>query len=145
MTKCAVQEDLRRGGDTVGQRLYAQSGILGIRGEAAQGLPSVKEIGLPVYRACRKQGLDQNAAGAVTLLHLIARVEDTNMLSRGGTEGASEGTAWAAELIRDGRTPTLAEIEELDGLFIQRNLSPGGCADLLAAVYFVSRLTKAED
>lgn len=145
MTKCAVQEDLRRGGDTVGQRLYAQSGILGIRGEAAQGLPSVKEIGLPVYRVCRKQGLDQNAVGAVTLLHLIARVEDTNMLSRGGTEGASEGAAWAAELIRDGRTPTLAEIEELDGRFIQRNLSPGGCADLLAAVYFVSRLTKAED
>lgn len=64
------------------------------------------------------------------------------MLSRGGLEGAAAGTAWAGELIRDGREPSLEEIAELDVRFIQQNLSPGGCADLLAAVYFLAKLTE---
>lgn len=146
MTGQAMEEDLSRGGgDTVGRRLYAQRGISGIRGEVARGLPSVAGVGLPAYEAYRARGMDQNRAGAVTLLHLIARVEDTNMVARGGPDGAARGASWAAELIRDGREPTGEELEELDDRFIRENLSPGGCADLLAAVYFISRLTKAED
>lgn len=142
MTKRAMEEDLRRcSGSTVGQRLYRQSGIPGIRGEVANGLPSVEKIGLPAYRACLESGLDRNAAGAITLLHLIANVEDTNMISRGGLEVAAMAAAEAAGLLKDGHQPTMAEIEELDGRFIERNLSPGGCADLLAAVYFVDKLT----
>lgn len=144
MTKAAMEEDLRRsGGDTAGQRLYLRRGISGIRGEAAQGLPAVEKIGLPVYRDCLSRGLDRNAAGAVTLLHLIAGVTDTNMLSRGGETGAAEGAAWASRLIENGRIPTMAQIEELDDRFIRRNLSPGGCADLLAAVYFMEGLENA--
>ena len=141
MTGRAMAEDLSRGGDTVGQRLYALRGISGIRGEAARGLPSVAEVGLPVYDECRKRGLDQNRAGAVALLHLIAHVEDTNMVARGGEEGAAEGANRAVWLVRDGREPSVEEMEKLDDWFIRDNLSPGGCADLLAAVYFVSKLT----
>ena len=141
MTKAAMEADFRTGGDTVGQRLHAQRGISGIRGEVANGLPSVVKIGLPVYYRCLENGCDQNTAGAVTLLHLIANVEDTNMLSRGGLEGASAGAAWANGLTRDGRIPSIEEIAALDTRFIQRNLSPGGCADLLAAVYFLAKLT----
>jgi len=141
MTKEAMAEDLRQGReDTAGQRLYARQGISGIRGEAARGLPSVEKIGLPVYRGCLAKGLDRNMAGAVTLLHLIAKVEDTNMLSRGGNQGAAEGAAWAQALIEGGQIPTAGQMEELDDRFIRRNLSPGGCADLLAAVYFVEGL-----
>ena len=142
VTKAALEADFRAGGDTVGQRLHAQRGIPGIRGEVAKGLPSVAKIALPAYYRCLDNGCDQNEAGAVTLLHLIANVEDTNMLSRGGTEGASQGAAWAAELIRNDRKPSLDEVSELDERFIQRNLSPGGCADLLAAVYFLAQLTQ---
>lgn len=142
MTKAAMQEDLRQStGDTAGQRLYVQQGIAGIRSEAALGLPSVEKIGLPAYHACLEQGLDRNMAGAVTLLHLIAQVGDTNMLSRGGVEGAAAGAAWASALLKGGRQPTPAEMEALDDRFIRENLSPGGCADLLAAVYFVDALT----
>ena len=56
-------------------------------GEAIRGLPAVREIGLPAYRQYRNRGMDKNRAGAITLLHLVARVEDTNMLSRGGVDG----------------------------------------------------------
>ncbi|MDO5401406.1 MAG: triphosphoribosyl-dephospho-CoA synthase CitG [Eubacteriales bacterium] len=142
MTKAAMAADLsQKGSDTVGRRLYAKQGICGIRGEVARGLPSVRTIGLPAFRAYREAGQDPNMAGALTLLHLIAQVEDTNMIARGGREGAAQGAAWAGALLRHDRLPTPAELEELDSRFIRQNLSPGGCADLLAAVYFVDRLS----
>lgn len=136
MTAKAMTEDFSHAAeDTVGQRLYTQKGIRGIRGEAARGFPSVSEIGLPVYQSCLEQGMEQNMAGAVTLLHLIAKVEDTNMISRGGMEKAQEAAQKAATLLSSG--PNRTQIQELDDWFMSYNLSPGGCADLLAAVYLV--------
>lgn len=143
MTRGPMEEDLRRAGtDTAGQRLYSRQGIRGIRGEVAEGLPSVGKLGLPVYRRAIGDGLDRDMAGAVTLLHLIARVEDTNMLSRGGASGAAAGAGKAAALLKEG--VTREALEKLDDWFIERNLSPGGCADLLAAVYFICNLTEIE-
>ena len=138
MTAAAVEADFHRGGDTVGQRLYAGHGIRGIRGEVAQGLPSVANIGLPAYRGFRNAGMEQNEAGVRTLLTLIASVEDTNMIARGGIPGAKAGAEKCAALLAGAFT--LADVETLDDWFIRENLSPGGCADLLAAVYFVDRL-----
>ena len=127
--------------DTVGERLYHSRGIPGIRGEVANGLPSVRNIGLPIYRKYLEMG--RNAAGCITLLHLIAGVQDTNMIARGGLEGAVWGAEAAAELIQEGKIPTVEEICALDDRFIEKNLSPGGCADLLAAVYFLHGLEEA--
>ena len=141
MTARAMEEDLRRGGDTAGQRFYASRGVQGIRGEVSRGLPSVRQVGLPVFRECLSEGLERNEAGVVTLLHLIARVEDTNLFSRGGVEGAREAQEKAAALLERSSRPSRGDIEALDDWFISRNLSPGGCADLLAAVYFLQDLT----
>ncbi len=135
MTRDAMEADWKKGGNTVGYRLYAQNGIRGIRGEAADGLPSVEKIGLPVYRACLERGMDPNEAGVRTLLNLIARVEDTNMIARGGLDGAKEGREAVCRLLEG--EYTFKDVEELDDWFIQRRLSPGGCADLLACVYFL--------
>jgi copper chaperone CopZ len=44
-------------------------------------------------------------------------------------------------VIADGRVPSLEEIAELDRQFIARNLSPGGCADLLAVTLFLESLS----
>ena len=142
MTAQVVYKDFGSGSaDTAGQRLYAQNGIRGIRGEAAQGLPSVGRLGLPIYRELKDQGLTCERAGAITLLHLIGRVEDTNMLSRGGLDGAKEGKNRVLALLAANARPSEEQIEALDDWFIQRNLSPGGCADMLAAIYFVDRLS----
>lgn len=140
MTWEAMEADFRKGGDTVGHRLYAETGIRGIRGEAAEGLPAVIELGLPVYRACLAQGMDKNAAGVHTLLTLIAHVEDTNMIHRGGIHGAKESAGKCADLLK--KTYTVSDVERLDDWFIAQNLSPGGCADLLAAVYFLHTLSE---
>ena len=135
-----MEEDLARAGDgTAGQRLYRLSGVRGVRGEAARGLPAVAETGLPVYRGHLARELDRNRAGALTLLALIAAVEDTNLLARGGADLARQAADRAAEVLS--RDPDEAALQALDDWFIENNLSPGGCADLLAAVFLADRLT----
>ena len=129
-------------GKTAGERLYLQYGIRGIRGEAADGFPSVRNMGLPAFRKALEDGLSQNDAGAVTLLHLIAEAEDTNLYHRGGRDGAQWAATAAKALLP---YPNNAQIAELDDAFIERNLSPGGCADLLAVTYFLHSLTDKED
>lgn len=141
MTREAMEADFARmDGTTPGQRLYLQWGITGIRGEAARGFPALRETGLPAYQKARNHGLSREEAGIAALLHLITWVQDTNLLHRGGPEGA----AWAAEqarlLLEETPFPAKKRIEELDDAFIARNLSAGGCADLLAAVYFLTAL-----
>lgn len=143
MTREAMEADFRKTGDTVGYRLYTQKGIRGIRGQVAAGLPAVADLGLPAYRSCMDKGMGKNAAGVHTLLNLIANVEDTNMISRGGMEGAKAGAEKCADLLASGYT--LSQVEALDDWFIERNLSPGGCADLLAAVYFIDNLINRGD
>lgn len=136
----SVQADLAAAtGKTAGQRLYLQYGIRGIRGEAADGFPSVKNIGLPRFQQALANGLSQNDAGVLTLLHLIAQVQDTTLYHRGGCDGAQWAAAAAQKFLP---CPSNAQIAQLDDAFIARNLSPGGCADLLAATYFLYSFVK---
>lgn len=138
MTALSVKADFAAmTGVTAGERLYLQKGLTGIRGQVAAGLPAAADIALPVFERCLKNGFSPNDAGAVTLVHLIAQVEDTNLYHRGGDAGAAFAADSARALLPD---PTIAQIEELDDAFIPRNLSPGGCADLLAVTYFLHSL-----
>lgn len=127
-------------GLTAGERMYLQSGIKGSRGEASAGFPSIQMIGIPAFQQAIAAGKSREEAGVYTLLHLITAVQDTNLLHRGGLTGAN----WAAETVRTilnaDPFPSTKQIEQLDDAFIQRNLSPGGCADLLALIYFLCRL-----
>lgn len=125
---------------TAGGRLYLEYGLTGIRGEVASGFESVLKIGLPCYKILRNKGFSQNDAGAITLLHFIANVKDTNMYNRGRIEGANLATQAVINLLKSSPEPTKEQIELLDDNFIKHNLSPGGCADLLAITYFLYSL-----
>ncbi len=122
---------------TAGERFYLRCGLRGIRGELAAGLPSVRETGLPILEACLEEGMSRGDAGVIALLHLIARGEDTNMIKRGGLALAGEMSALVREELRKNARPSQARVRELDELFIRHDLSPGGCADLLAVSYFL--------
>lgn len=126
---------------TAGEQLYLEYGLTGIRGEAAAGFPSVARISLPAYRDYLSKGLSPNDAGASTLLHLIAHTSDTNLYHRGGIDGARFAAEAAAALLPE---PTTDQLRRLDAEFIARNLSPGGCADLLAATYLLDSLEKGK-
>lgn len=52
------------------------------------------------------------------------------------------GSGAAGALLDTDFLPKRETIEALDRAFIQEHLSPGGCADLLAATLFLARQTK---
>ena len=86
-----------------------------------------------------KTNNDINAAGAFALMDSIARVDDTNLLRRGGAEGLEFAKKSAAEISGLPKADRLAAIEELDKEMIKRNLSPGGSADMLALAYLLDK------
>ena len=128
------------GTDTAGMRWYLEKGITGIRGEVSKGFPSLTEIALPRFAFARNSGLSREEAGLFALLHLIAALDDTTLLHRGGVEGAGWAKGAAKKLLDSADFPTRADMEALDDAFIARNLSPGGAADLLAVTFFLTTL-----
>lgn len=122
---------------TAGERLYLQARLRGIRGELADGLPAVLDCALRALEQGLSDGMSRNDAGAAALLHLIARGRDTNMIKRGGAALASEAVSLIRDKLRRCAFPAPEDILHLDEFFIRQNLSPGGCADLLAVSYFL--------
>lgn len=121
---------------TAGRRIRREHGLRGILGEAAAGFPAAK-AGLEALEAALEAEASLEEAGVSALLELIARVEDTNLVARGGLEGWRWAADRARALLAEGPVPRREAVEALDREFIARNLSPGGCADLLAMVYLL--------
>ena len=135
--------DLQAWMDTVGM-LAGVNRAHGVRAEAADGLPSVRKIGIPVLQKAREQGLSLNDQCLCVLLHLLAEVRDTNMIARGGEKAAlssrEQAGQWLKALESGVSEMSLTEIMNmLNRQYIRDNLSPGGCADLLAATLLADR------
>lgn len=122
---------------TAGQRLYARYGITGIRGQAEAGFPAVLHTGLPVLKEGITKGFSLERAGCGALLAMLTASADTNLIARSDRETAKKITREVALLLAKNRYPDRQTLEELDRLFTEKNISPGGTADLLAAVYFL--------
>ena len=136
--KCSLA-DLRRPSNvqpplpTNGERIFTAYGIRGARGEAAAGFPSAVRIGLPALRKWLSAGFSLNNSAAMALLTLISEVDDTNMVHRGGPELAKKRKEQAKILLSAVTKENFKEtLYTLDHQYMTENLSPGGCADLLA-------------
>ena len=122
---------------TTGEKLWKTQGISGARGQAEAGFPAVLEVGLPVLRQGLAQGLSLNEAGAATLMHLIPATQDTNLYARSDAHTQAAVCQEIQNLLKSTPYPAKEVLEEWDKKFIQKNLSPGGSADLLAASLFL--------
>ena len=130
-----------------GARVRRRHGVGGAPAEAASGFPTLYRIGLPALRRARRlcPG-DAQAARVETCLALMAHLEDTNLLHRGGAEGYRFAREQAASFIADGGIAQAhwhTRAVALHHAFVARNLSPGGAADLLAMTLFVDRIEAA--
>lgn len=126
---------------THGEKLYLKDQVEGIRGEVQRGLPTVFGFSLCFYKA--NQGLSKNNRLVQTLLAIMQFCEDTNILHRHGFETLREVQERAKEIINLGGVSTLLgmkAIEEMDKIFCERNISPGGSADLLGVTVFLDLL-----
>jgi triphosphoribosyl-dephospho-CoA synthase len=124
-----------------GMRARRRFGAGGARVEAAKGFPNVYRIGLPaLHRGALVAGDDAEAARVEACFALIAVVEDTNLLHRGGLDGLLFARRVAREFLGRGGVGAPDWRERAGAIhdsFVVRRLSPGGSADLLAMTLFV--------
>lgn len=135
-----------RGEGTHGCGVYRRYGAAGIRGEAEGGFPSVRRGSLPALRGALARGLSREQAALEALVHLMVRTEDSNVLHRRGPAGLALMRREAKAFLDAGgmaRSGAEEELKRMNRFFIRENLSPGGCADLLALTLFLYFLEEA--
>ena len=128
-----------------GDLVRSRYGAKGARGEACAGFPHVVKVGLPVLRAARECGLSETNSRLSSLLAIMASLEDTCVLYRGGDEGLQTVKQGAREVLASGGPGCAAGDEMLrrfDRALFARNISPGGSADLLAATLFLDAIER---
>ena len=130
---------------THGERNLRRYGTAGCRGEAIEGYPGVFGIALPVLREGIRQRREWNSIKLQALLTLMANTEDSNILSRQNPAVLRDVQQEMQEFLRYGgayRKDAIKLLEEMDGDYTRRNISAGGCADLLATAIFILELER---
>jgi triphosphoribosyl-dephospho-CoA synthase len=89
-----------------GERARLRFGAAGARGEARAAFPHAIGLGLPTLRDARERGVPEDCARLDALMAIMASLDDTCLLHRGGRaalEAAQRGGASRACGGRDGR------------------------------------------
>ncbi|WP_313901491.1 triphosphoribosyl-dephospho-CoA synthase MdcB [Methylobacterium sp. J-070] len=127
-----------------GGRAARRYGVGGASAEAAAGFPTIRATGLPALRLGRAHAPeDPEAARVQCFFALLAVVDDTNLLHRGGSSGLTAARAAAAAFLTAGGIAAPGwrqRAADVHRVFVAARLSPGGCADLLATTLFLDAL-----
>ena len=126
-----------------GEKLYVEHGITGLRGEAASGYPSLSKA-LDYYNTLNTH--TPRHRDLLLLLYLMTFVEDGNLIHRGGIDAYKKVQQEAKLLFDEAQTLSeeelVSKLEDYDNVLIERNLSPGGSADLLSLTFFCHKIQK---
>lgn len=126
---------------THGEKLFLEYGLTGIRGEAERGFPTIINWGLPALKHALSLGMSINDSCLYALFHIMRHCEDTNVVSRTSYRfWVHTYPTYVDRLLRlpipfSNREKKI--IEEVDGLFSKKRVSPGGAADLLSCTVFL--------
>jgi triphosphoribosyl-dephospho-CoA synthase len=127
-----------------GTNALLKFGAGGARAQAAAGFPHAIEVGLPALRLGRRLSpKDPEAARVQGFFAILASMEDTNLLHRGGVVGLRYAQEAATGFLEQGGVEQIDWREQAVAVhraFELRRLSPGGCADLLAITLFLDAL-----
>ena len=137
----------RREKDSHGERARTRFGASGAAGEARAGFPHVTGHALPALYRARSRGADECSARIDALLAVMASLQDTCLLHRGGPAGLATVQQAAAGVLAAGGSAApdgARRLAALDDLARNQRLSPGGSADLLSAALFLDSLPFAE-
>ena len=129
----ALAAELTPPQDTHGAAVAAHHQVGGARSEALAGFPTARQAA----------ALLQTHDPLTALLWLMAHTEDTNLYHRGGAEGATFVKEQAAAILAAPPKQRVTLTQALDDALIDRWLSPGGSADLLAMALFLNNFFTA--
>ena len=131
---------------THGNQVYQRYARGGARGEAAAGFPMLYRFGIPTLSRLLQDGHDDERSIIGTLMTLIEKVDDTNLLWRGGEDGLTFAKQSARNFNINGGVAQPGWRDHLTVIhrsFVERHLSPGGSADLVAASWVAYHLDMA--
>lgn len=132
-------------GDTShGLRVAATYSASGAREEVAMGLPSVFDVALPALRSTLAACGSWEQARIDALFSLMAHISDTNVYHRAGAAGADIVKRASKAFLARGGTAACDWREhalQCHRIFVDKKISPGGAADLLAATCLVHKVT----
>jgi triphosphoribosyl-dephospho-CoA synthase len=126
-----------------GERVRLRFGATGARGEAQAGFPHAIRIGLPALWTARDRGVSEGCARLDALMAIMAMLDDTCLLHRGGFAALETAKAGARAVLALGGSATPTGLERLYRLHAELMAvwaSPGGSADLLGVTLFLDRL-----
>lgn len=177
MTARSMAEDFRRMLEhppkTHGERLFQTYGERGIRGQAMEGFPILRDTAVPWLRRFRNLGSDEalqqtfaaqatlrrgllqdtgsmhaehfeNAVHVSTLIAIMSVLNDTNVFIRSSYEDMCWLQSESSTILGMGAMFTeegVRAIEALNMACIEKNISPGGAADILAVAILLLKLT----
>lgn len=181
MTARSMAEDFRKMLEhppkTHGERLFRTYGERGIRGQAMEGFPILRDTAVPwlqrfqnictdaelqrdiAAQATLRRGLLQdtgsmhaehfeNAVHVSTLIAIMSVLNDTNVFIRSSYEDMCWLQAESSTILGMGAMFTeegVRAIEALNMACIEKNISPGGAADILAVAILLLKLTEDAD
>ncbi|PUA18644.1 triphosphoribosyl-dephospho-CoA synthase [Glaciimonas sp. PCH181] len=126
-----------------GERACQTYGVGGARAQAQAGFPHVLNMALPCLKRSRARGDSENVARLNALLAIIAELDDTCVLSRGGVDALDAVQGGAQQVLALGGVAAAQgkiALQKLEDDLLARHVSPGGAADLLAATLFLDQL-----
>ncbi|WP_252357252.1 triphosphoribosyl-dephospho-CoA synthase MdcB [Acinetobacter pseudolwoffii] len=134
---------LQRDPNSHGQRMRRQYGITGAIEEVASGFKTVMDIALPTYIDIYTQTANIQQASIQSLFSLMAYVQDTNIVWRGGLSALYLVQDIAKQFLARGgvlQQHWVKDVSKIENYFVQHRLSPGGSADLLGVTLFLLKV-----
>jgi triphosphoribosyl-dephospho-CoA synthase len=126
-----------------GELACREHGVGGARGQATAGFPAVVDAALPMLRLSRARGDMESHARVNALLAVMAGLDDTCLLARGGPHALRATQAGARRVLAIGGIGTpngRKALRALENRMRMLHVSPGGAADLLAASLLLDRI-----
>ena len=125
-----------------GEKLYLKYKVKGVRGEAEKGIPLVFNYALDLYE--NTSSLKENDRLIHTLIGIMQFCEDSTIINRHSIEILNYVKEISKDIMELGGMQTEVgknKIKDLCSIFIEKNISPGGSADLLGVTVFMSLVT----
>lgn len=151
MVKRRMEEDFenmrKRAPATHGEWLYRKYGEKGIRGEAQMGFPIIRDVAYPFMKTLRTAGKQAMPANINVLLYIMSVLNDTNILSRSNYEELQWIKESSAAILKLGGAFTAEGYQaviKMNEICIEKNISPGGAADILAATLLLYRMEQCK-
>ncbi len=126
--------------ETHGEAAYVKYGTKGIRGEVESGYETVLKMAVPVYRSTMYNNLSLDELGIQMLFSLMASCEDSNIVTRHDLQTLKQVQIQAKGFLDEGgilQQDAMKKVKCLDEAFVEKNISPGGSADLLAVAIYM--------